>query len=59
MNYDKITVDVMMDFLEIDESTRKTKEVRETVQKLINMMLPTIAETTEFQEFYNRRFPDD
>lgn len=59
MNLDKITVDDMMEFLDIEEHTRKTPEVRAVVQKFINMMLPTIADTPEFIQFYNERYGDE
>lgn len=41
MNFDKITVDDVMEFLDIEEHTRQTPEVRTTVQKFMNMYLPT------------------
>lgn len=54
MNFDKITIDDMMDFFEIEENTRKTPEVISTVQKFMNMSLPTLAEDPKFIEFYNK-----
>ena len=59
MNFDKITIDDMMDFLDIEEHTRQTPEVRATVQKFMNAFLPTLEDDPEFQEFYRRRYPDD
>lgn len=56
MNLDKITIDDMMEFLEIEEHTRQTPEVRSTVQKAMNMLLPSIVETPEFIEFYEKKY---
>ena len=59
MNFDKTTVDDVMEFLDIEEHTRQTPEVRATVQKFMNMYLPTLAEDPKFVEFYKRRYPDE
>lgn len=59
MNLDKITIDDVMEFWNIEEHTRQTPEVRATVQKFMNMHLPTLAENPEFIQFYKRRYPDE
>lgn len=59
MNFDKITVDDIMEFLDIEEPTRKSVEVRQTVQKFMNVYLPMLAEDPKFVEFYKRRYPDE
>lgn len=59
MNFDKITVDDLMEFLDIEELTRNSPEVRQTVQKFMNMYLPTLAEDPKFVEFYERRYGDE
>ena len=56
MNFDKITIDDMMEFLDIEEHTRQTPEVRNTVQKLMNVILPTLAESPEFVKFYEEKY---
>jgi len=60
MNLDKITVDDMMEFLDIEEHTRQTKEVRDSVKKFINMFLPTLIEDCpEFIEFCKKKYPEE
>ena len=59
MNFDKITIDDFMDFLEIEKYLRRTPEVRAAVQKFMNMRLPALAENPEFIQFYKRRYPNE
>jgi hypothetical protein len=56
MNLDKITLEDIMDFLDIEEHTRETPEVRATVKKFMQMFLPTLEEMPEFIEFYNSKY---
>lgn len=56
MNFDKITIDDFMDFLEIEKYLRQNPEVRLTIQKFMNMYLPMLEEDPEFIEFYKRRY---
>ena len=56
MNFDKITVDDIMEFLDIEEPTRKSPEVRQTVQKFMSVYLPMLAEDPKFVEFYEQRY---
>ena len=56
MNLDKITIEDIMDFLDIEEHTRETPEVKSTVKKFMQMFLPTLEEMPEFIEFYNSRY---
>ena len=59
MNFDKITIDDLMEFLDIEEHTRKSPEVRATVQKFMNVYLPMLEEDPKFIEFYERRYGDE
>lgn len=59
MNLDKITIDDIMEFWDIEEYARQILEVRVTVQKFMNIHLSALAENPEFIQFYKRRYPDE